>query len=265
MKKILMILVLLLVVGGGAFFFIKNKSNANPEPETTQKKRISEPVNVIPVSERPYMSIDPLADGHNVNITIHSLNKPAQSAEYELEYQAGSLLQGAFGSLTMGTLPQSTKILMGSCSAGGACTYHEDVQGGTLLVRFDGEEVYALKSDWKYLDNLAKNDQISSRDAKFQLSSPSLTKQRFIIVYNSPGYPQAPQGEVVSDVYALSTPGVLNGVGELTMRANFDSPDLKIAGWNGQTWQYFSGQVEDKMITAEVDLLELYTVVSQAS
>lgn len=264
MKKLL-ILLALIVVGGGTFALIKNKSKANPASETPQKKRISEPVNVIPVAERPYMSISPLADGHNVNITVHTLNKPADSAEYELEYQAGSLLQWAFGSLTMGSLPQSTKILMGSCSAGGACTYHEDIQGGTLLVRFDGPEVYALKSDWKYIDNAKKDDEISSRDAKFQLSAPNLAKQRWIIIYNSPGYPEAPDGEVVSDAYALSTTGILTGTGELTMRATSDSPDLQIAGWDGQQWQYFEGKVADKMVTAQVDLLELYVVVNRAS
>jgi len=263
MKKVLIVLALV-IVGGGIFWFINNQNKTTAEPETTQKRRISEPVNVIPVAERPYMSISPLADGHNVNITVHSLNKSADSAEYELEYQAGSLLQGAFGSLVVNSLPQSTKVLMGSCSAGGACTYHEDIQGGTLLTRFDGAEVYALKSDWKYLDNSAKKNQVSSRDAKFQLTSPSLAKQRYIIVYNSPGYPKAPEGEVVSDIYALNTAGTLTGTGELVMRATEDGSNLQIAGWDGQAWQYFEGQVEDKMITAEVDLLELYLIVNQA-
>jgi hypothetical protein len=262
MKKIFIILGLV-ALGLTAFFLVKNKNKTADTPETVQKKRISEPVNIIPVSERPYLSISPLSDGHNVQITVHALNKPAQSAEYELEYQAGSLLQGAFGSLQMDNLPESTKVLMGSCSAGGACTFHEDVQGGSLLARFDEPEAYVIKSNWKYIDNAKRNDQVSSKDAKFQLTAPGLAKQRLIIVYNSPGIPEAPKGEVVSDIYSLATSGNLTGEGELTMRATAEGENLQIAGWDGEEWTYYEGKVEGKMITAEVDLVELYLVVSK--
>ena len=155
MKKIIPILIGLIVIVSGVFAITKLRSRDTTEEETSQKKRIEQPTNVIAVSERPYITITPLSDGHNLNISVIEVKKDATEVEYELEYQAGTLLQGAFGQFNLSSLPSTEKILLGSCSAGGACSYHEDVQGGTLLTQFDGKESYALKSRWKYIDNNA--------------------------------------------------------------------------------------------------------------
>ncbi|MBD3279743.1 MAG: hypothetical protein GF390_03460 [Candidatus Pacebacteria bacterium] len=252
--------ILIVIIGGGlAVWKFKNKPSTDSQEEP-QKKRIAEPTNVIPVSERPYIQIAPLADGRNLVLLIKHLNKPATSVDYELEYQAGSLLQGAFGNIDLSTMPAQTQILLGSCSAGGACTYHEDVQGGTLVTRFQGSENYALKSNWRYFDNRAGNTEFSSKDAKFQLISKDLANQRYLIIFNTAGYPEGLEGTVVSDPYSLAVSSNLTGSAQLTMRAN-EEGELKIMGWDGEAWQEFTGEVDGKMIEAEVELMELYVVV----
>lgn len=253
-------LVLLIIVGG--VFAFSRMSKGPAETQDSGKKKISEPLNVIPVAERPYMQIAPVADGRKIEFIVKEVKKPADSVDYELEYQAGTLLQGIFGSLELGSLPARTTELMGSCSAGGACTYHEDVKGGTLLTRFSGPESYALKSDWKYIDNSGRETEISSKDAKFQLSSASLATQRYIVVFNTAGYPEGLEGTVVSDPYSLAVSSRLTGDGELTMRAS-EAGELSIVGWDGTEWVNFGGEIDaddPKMITAEVDLVELYIV-----
>jgi hypothetical protein len=259
-KKLLVIgLALLVLVGGGFFFFKKDKTTE--EPATTQKKKLSLPTNIISVEERPYVAIKPLADGRNLELEVYSLNKETETMEYELEYQAGTLLQGAFGELALGNLPATTKILLGSCSAGGACTYHEDVQGGSLLTRYvGGSDPYALKSDWKYVDNKDKKTAFSSKDAKFQIDGKALATQRYLVIFNTPGYPEDVPGTVVSEIYSLETSSTLTGQAELTMRAN-EEGELKIAAWDGQKWTTFTGTVDGKMITATVDLAQLYVVI----
>lgn len=259
-KKLIIIgLVVLVVLTGGYFLLQKGKTAKEETP--TQKKKLSLPTNIIHVEERPYLAIKPLADGRNLEISAYSLVKEATSVEYELEYQAGTLLQGAFGELNLTTLPATTKILLGSCSAGGACTYHEDVKGGSLLTRFiGGDEPYALKSDWKYIDNKAKETAFSSKDAKFQIESKTLANQRYLIIFNTPGYPEKVPGTVVSEVYSLETSNNLTGQAELTIRAN-EEGDLKIAGWDGSKWSTIEGTVDGKMITATVDLAPLYVVI----
>lgn len=258
------IVVALLLVGGGVFAAMKlvgNDSTATPTPEP-EKRRVVEPTNVIPVGERPYVAIIPAADGRNLTLRVVSVNKPATSAEYELEYQAGELLQGVNGALDLSSLPASTTQLMGSCSAGGKCSYHEDVRGGSLLIKFLGSENYSLKQDWKYIDNIAKEDAVASKDAKFQLTSPALKTNRYIIIYNTPGVPPGLEGTLVSDPYSLQTSSTLAGDGSLTMRATTEG-NLVIAGFDGTEWREFTGTVDGKMITADVELMELYVVVSK--
>lgn len=260
-KKALIGIGLALVVLVGGVLWVRGRGAESESPEATQKRRLSLPTNVIPVDERPYAYLTPLADGRNVEIHIHDLKKDATEAEYELEYQAGTLLQGAFGTLQTTSLPASTRILLGSCSAGGACSYHEDVRGGSLVTRFTGgSEEYALKSDWKYIDNSARETAHSSKDAKFQVDGRTLAQQRYLIIFNSPGYPEGVPGEVVSEIYSLQTSGSLTGQAELTLRSN-EEGELKIAAWNGTSWKTYTGEVEGKMITATVDLAELYAVV----
>ncbi|MCA9370264.1 hypothetical protein KC686_03850, partial [Candidatus Woesebacteria bacterium] len=225
-----------------------------------QKKKVEEPVNVIPVSERPYLQIIPETDGRNITIQVISLKKPADSVDFELEYQAGELLQGVFGTMSLTSLPASDTQLMGSCSAGGKCSYHENVQGGTLLTRYTGAENYALKSDWKYIDNTAGEKEISSKDAKFQLSSDDISTNRYLVIFNDAGYPDGLEGTLNSEIYSLTSSSPLKGSAELTIRAHEDG-STAIMGYDGESWKRFEGSVDGKAITAQVDLMELYVAV----
>ncbi|MFZ1721962.1 MAG: hypothetical protein WAU07_05665 [Microgenomates group bacterium] len=261
MKKILPLIIVILLIAVGIYAY-RSMGSEESTPQETAKKKTVENVNVIPLDERPYLFITPESDGRNITISVEVLKKDASSMEYELEYQSGSLLQGVFGALDLDPLPARSTQLLGSCSAGGACTYHEDVSGGSILTRYDGPEPYALKSDWKYFENTEDETAFSSRDAKFQIESEELADQSHIVIMNAPGFPEGLSGTVVSDPYALQTATSLSGTAELTMRAQ-ESGSLAIMGWDGNDWQEFKGTVEDKMITAEVDLMELYIVVSQ--
>lgn len=261
-KKIVipLVVLVLLALGIGGFFLLR-KSNTTETAETQPgKKIVVEEVNTLPVAERPYLKLHPEADGHNVTFTIESQKKTATEAEYELEYQAGTLLQGAFGKVDLAQLPSSTKILLGSCSAGGACTYHTDVQGGTLLTRYSDTKNFALKSEWRYFDNATKSPDIASKDAKFQLSSPELAKQRYMIVFNTPGYPEGLEGTPASEIFSLETSSALSGKGTLSLRADQEGV-TKIAVWDGAEWQYVDGTGDGKTVTAEVPLAMLYVAV----
>lgn len=267
MKKSLPLIItgVVIVLAIGGFFIYKNsqKPTETSQTEPEKKKKVSEPINAIAEDLRPYLAVEPATDGRNIMVKVFELKKPAIQTEYELEYQAGSLLQGAFGAIQLNSVPADAKVLLGSCSAGGACTYHEDVRGGTIITRFKGEENYALKQDWKYIDNKAKDTEFSSKDAKFQIASPSLKTARYITITNSPGYPGNPEGVVVSEHYALATGTALQGTAKISIRAR-ETGDLKIMGWDGSNWTAFPttrADDDDKMAQAEVKLLPLYVVV----
>ena len=262
-KKLLPVIgvLVLVTIVGGIFMLTRNKTDETVQEDTALRKRkISEPVNVIELSERPYITILPNADGRNLTIQVDAIKKEATQAEYELEYKSGSLQQGVFGSLDLKTFPATTRQLMGSCSAGGACTYHENVTGGSLVTRFIGAQNYALKTEWRYIENKSKDTQLGSSDAKFQMTAPSLSKVTIAVIGDSSGLPEAVTGTVVSAPYFLATVPNITGSAELTMRAD-EEGDLKIMGWNGSEWIEFTGTVTGKSITATVDLLQAYVVV----
>ena len=255
------LVVVLLVLAGGALVY--TQFNKKPTQTTATKKKVSAPVNTIEINQRPYVQISPQASGRSVLLKIVALNKPATSVDYELEYQTESILQGAFGSLELGALPVSKDILLGSCSAGGACTYHKDVQGGPLTLRFQGSEPYAVKSDWKYLENKTKTTQFSSRDAKFQAESADLAKVPVLIIYNSPGVPAGLKGTMVSNAYTVAAASPLTGKATLTIRLNEDAANAVVMGYDGQTWKEFKTALNGKEAKAEVDLMELYVTVKK--
>lgn len=260
-KKALIALGIILVLAiGGFFVFRQFFGSSNNDDAISQKKRVELPTNVIAVEERPYMRILPLGDGHNLDLEVVDAKITADTVEYELEYQAGSLLQGAFGELDLASLPATTRVLLGSCSAGGACSFHEDVQGGTLLTRFDGKEPYALKSRWKYIDNAAGETAHSSQDAKFQIDGANLARQRYLVIFNTAGYPEGLKGQVVSEIYSLTSSGNLSGEAELSIRAE-EEGELTIMGYDGNEWVEFETTSDGKQASATVELMELYLVI----
>jgi hypothetical protein len=263
-KKALAIIagITLLLVVGIIVAINRSSDIGTGEDERQLKKRtISEPVNIIDVEQRPYLYIAPNADGRNLTIAVVEVKKEAVDVDYELEYRSGSLLQGVFGNMSLTKLPITTTQLMGSCSAGGACTYHEDVTGGSLVTRFAGPENYALKTEWRYIENKS-GSLAGSTDAKFQMESASLEKARVIIVGDSSGYPGELEYTLVSTPYFLRTTPTISGSASLALRAN-QTGDLLILGWDGSNWHEFEGEVDDKTITADVEIMELYLVVER--
>ena len=257
---------LVVVLAGGIFAATKLMNQSDQTADTTkQKKKLTPQLDTIPVEERPYITMLPQGDGHNVEIVVNDLKKDASSMDYELEYQAGTLLQGAFGSLDLTSFPAKKQILLGSCSAGGACTYHEDVKGGTLLVSFDGPTAYAHKTEWKYFENKAKETAFSSKDEKFQIESDGFKTASYLIIYRSPGAPKSLEGELNSNIYTLeAAPGLASysGTADLTMRLDEDV-DSTIMGWDGSEWHEFETTRDGKTATANVQLMEAYVVVKQ--
>lgn len=255
--------VIILLLVGGIFAFQKLQKKAPSTMVQTQtKKKVVMPSNVIPFAERPFVQILP-TDSKNVTVKVAALNKPADSVDYEVEYQTDSSLEGAQGTIPLSKLPAEMKFLLGTCSAGGACRYHTGVVGGTLLLKFMGAENYAVKQEWNYIENPIKGTKFSSKDAKFQLDSKDMASQKIAIIYNSPGVPAKLPADAISEAYSLATLSPLSGKASLTMRTSEESATAKILGWDGSSWKSFPSAVDGKTVVASVDLLPLYVVVKK--
>lgn len=253
------VLVLALIIGG----VIYAKGGKKQAEETKKIAPIAEKVNEIPVAERPYVELAPTAAGREIILTIHEVRKPAQEVEYELEYQSGTLLQAAFGKLPLNSFPITKQTLLGSRSAGGKTTYHEDVTGGTLLLRFMDPDKYVLKNDWAFIENKTKEPMVGSRDGKFQLESPAFSKVTHTIILQTPGLPENPEQKVVSLGYGVAPLTPVTGKVKVSLRLSEDVPAATILGWDGSAWKTLKTTVADKVAHAEDVLYQAYVAVEQ--
>lgn len=264
MRKVVIIIIALVVLLGGAIalFAMKgrsSKSAASPTP----KPKLSLPENVIPVSERPYVTLQPTT-GREVMIEIGEVKKKAESVDFELEYSAGDKEEAAIGSMNIaGSPPYKKTILLGSQSGGGKVTYHSGVTGGRLALTFYDEN-YKLSNEWSYIDNTKPKTGFSSRDAKFQLDSAKLLNSSpYVIVYNNPGLPAEVKGNLLAGPYSVSTIGALpQGKVNLIMRLSEEKP-ATIMGWTGSEWKSFTTTTDGKSATTSVDLLATYVAVEK--
>jgi hypothetical protein len=234
-----------------------------PSPSPSAKPKISMPVNVKPVEERPYVTVSPTA-AREVVMTVHTMPKKASTADFEMTYSSAEKEEAAIGALDLsGGLPASKTILLGSKSGGGKITYHEKVSGGNLVLTFYDEN-YRLSNEWSYWTNTPKQTGFSSRDAKFQMVTGKLLDSApYVIVYTSPGLPEGIEGTIVAGPYAVSIPGKLpSGETELSVRL-MEEAKATMYGWDGTAWVELKGIQEGKQWTGKTELYEMYVGVKK--
>lgn len=233
--------------------------------QTTTRPKIQEPVNTVPVSDRPYATLGitragkyPL--GREVELVVYD-NKGAEKIEYELEYQAGTSVQAGLGSFFSQSekLPYRKSVLLGSCSAGGACSYHEDVKGGTILLRLKNSSVGNVKGEWNYYktDNGGK---VSSKDGKFQVVAPKLNGS-YAVVTQTMGLPKAITTDLLAGPYHIDSNAKTVGNMDLTMILSEEAVKPKLLFWDGKAYKESKNSVDGKTLKATVTSLGTYLVV----
>ena len=264
-KKALLIgfSLLLLVVGG--FLFLRRQKNDSPGPTPTPTPVAL--INQLPVKERPYVTLVPRADGREVTLTVFD-NRGAERVEYELEYQAGNLIQGVFGRIdfTEEKPPVSKKLLFGSCSKG-KCKYDENVSGGSLTLRFEGGENFALKGNFTLQQMAAQEGLFTSRDGRLSLEVPegSLPATTYLIVADTFGLPGQLEGEVVAGPYGFFTAEATKLKKPATLTFKLSQQEevaaLKVFAWVNDQWQPLDEGREEQPGQLSVTLDRLTTVV----
>lgn len=230
---------------------------------TPRARKVDINVNQEPLENRPYVRLTPSADGHTIVMDVVEVKKKAADLEYEIEYNSGSLLQGAFGQTSLSSLPVSKNILLGSCSTGGKCTYNTDVTGGTLTLRF-GSPDYTLKQDWSFVEMKKGVTTFTSRDGKLAAdASKAKIKATDVIVYQTPGLPGQAPGTVVTGPYTVAANGAITGSVALTFRVGSDVSAATIYGYDGKQWKSLSTKLADGQATTNGDLMDAYVVVKK--
>lgn len=266
MKRLgILLFVGIVVLGGGAFLLMnKGKKAEKSSPSPTPKPKLSLPTNQVPVTERPFVMLEP-TPAREVVMTIGDLQKKADSVDYELQYSAGNKEEAAIGSIdfSRGKAPYTKTVLLGSKSGGGKITYHENVTGGSLVLTFYNAN-YKLSNEWSYVDNKKPQTSFASRDGKFQIETGKLFKgSAYVIVFNNPGLPQTVEKPVLAGPYSIAgTTSMQDGKVKVSLRLS-DAKQAVIMAWTGKEWKSYPTKVDGKTATAEVDFAKTYVAVEK--
>lgn len=267
MKKIILIItpILLIIISLLVFKPFKKKV----EPETPQNQFAGVPVNQLERAQRPYIQIAASSGksytaGREIELTVDNLNG-YDSGEYTVEYLSGSTLQGFGGLIDLYPMPFTQTKLLGSKSAGGSVTYHEDIKGGNLILMLVDQESAKtkLKSEWAFYQLNSQTKQASSRDAKFQLEATrAFASSGFMTIFDTMGLPEPLEGEYLSAPYQLISTTKLTSPINFTLRLDENKP-AKLMVYSNNSWQEVQDVAQDnKTLTFSSSLLGPFIAVA---
>lgn len=254
-------IIVLVVVGLVGFMWMRSRGN-KPTEQVQQPKKVQAPVNLIAIEDRPYVEIIPLADRNKLQMVIHERKKAAETVEVVLEYDRNKgVMDAVLKEFPLTSDLQKEEIFLGSKSAGGHITYHEDVIGGTYTLNFEDED-YALKESWRYSDAEKSYTEFSTSDGFFQVKLDKPYQTSKIVVMKSPGYPGELDGDVIAGPYLFRGVGSLPEANvNLTFRASEESSTAKLLGWDGVEWQEIEAEVSGRSITANTTTYQSFVVL----
>ncbi len=241
MKKpalIITIVVVILALIGIVWFM--NKSN-NQNVPVDEEPAVELPINVLPLSERPFITLSPDSTGRSLDIALSGAPTDGEM-EYEMIYSASGKQEGALGSIFLGSEKQPIvkSILLGSKSGGGKITYHEGVTGGSITVTYADTR---LKESWNYLHFNPEDPSISSTDVRFSVDLPktALKKDSVIITMKTFGYEKVglpESAKVVSGPYGYFTQTAVKGSAKVSLKLPAgEHVNPTLYEWDGKMWK----------------------------
>lgn len=211
----LVVLVGLGIVTGAIWFFTKSEGTDKEQAEEEETVTTKD----LPISERPFATLTPRADGHELHLVVTKLPTDVQSMEYELVYQVESgITQGVPGTVKDlgGKSTIERDLLLGTCSSG-KCRYDEGVEEGTFTLRFrDSKGKLVYKFDTGF--NLQQNPtEIESVDGKLSISGTFA--KGYYLTMGTFGLPGTAPGEPTAGPYGVFSKSASKATGTVSLGA----------------------------------------------
>ncbi len=209
------ILPILAIVFSGLFLSAcgKNKSENTVLPTPTPK------MVEIELDQKPYISLTPRADGHEIKLKIVNIPDNITQIEYELIYLAVDgnleLEKGAGDTVKVEGSSLEKDILLGTASCTNGCKYKYDegITGGTLSLIFINHSGQMTAHETPF--TLASSSDINSQDSfsleDFNITTKSVAAGQFFILLKNFGLPNS--FATASNIYSVFASG--NGAGTI--------------------------------------------------
>lgn len=168
---------------------------------TTETKAIKQTVTQIELSDskKPYISLIPRADGHELTLKVNNIPSEITNAEYELIYTAEDegleIEKGVNGTQKINGTNFEKKLLLGTESCTNGCKYKYDngITGGTLSITFttDNNQFYKFEAPFniKSSTEIKKDGYLSLDSEGFKVIGTVTSKSDFFIaIKNASAY-----------------------------------------------------------------------------
>jgi len=250
--------VVLLLILGGIFWFLRGRGPAELEevPEELAPEWSLE--------ERPYITLTPREDGREFKLRIEGI-KDTELVDYELVYFANDISRGVTGTIELeGKTSAERDLLLGSCSRN-VCKYDENVTEGTLSLRFQNPEGQVRKYELAF--HLQTGDEavvgLTAGDGNFSFLG-KLPTDEYYLTLSTVGLPKMPQEQPLAGPYAIFTSASKKAEGKVNLKLEGEITEAKILVWDSaqKAWKEFGGTIKNNFISASVESLTTFLVVS---
>lgn len=189
---------------------------AKKPDDSAQKVEQRQLINVQAIKDRPYVAIFPHSTGKLITM-LFDKKGDIKNISTEIEYLSGNALKGARSSInSTASFPYSQAFLLGSCSAGGKCSFDTEITTGTVKTKFElGSEIHVLKSNYVFVGK----DIQSTSDLKLSFKPDTKSKNNLVLAGNH-GYLGEVNGEVVAEPASILSSGPDLIKGTLSIAAN---------------------------------------------
>ena len=229
-KKLFIILPILAVIFLSIFLLTRSKKDKQDATATpTPAPKMVE----IDMDQKPYISLIPRADGHELKLKIDNIPSNISQIEYELIYLAvdGNLEieKGAGDTIKVEGSSLEKDILLGTASCTNDCKYKYDegIESGTLSLIFINNSGQMSTHETPF--TLASSTDINSEKSlaldDFTINASSVGPGQFFILLKNYGLPNS--STLASEIYSVFSSGNGNGTIQSIEPETFTKENLK--------------------------------------
>ena len=242
MKKFAPLLTLFVLLSVFLVFIFQKKSSNPTSLEGQESAGARLVINQLDQSKRPFTLLSQHSTGKLLALFLQNTSSLEQ-ATIDLEYLSGDLLKGARSTLkTPIEDPYAKSFLLGSCSAGGKCSFDRELISGSLKLKLrvkDESEIHVLKGDYSFVDG--ETTPTDGRITYTPAGSPTGE-----ILLNTLGLPETLEGNMELYPISITSTNKQSIKGELEIRKKGIS---KVMVYDGSAYQDLDAVISEDTVT----------------